>query len=441
MTSFLRYHGAMKRFLLHNVAMDASDWMVDAIVAAAAFGLACLQLTFANSLLVPDELLRRLLGFGAPSSPALALAAAALTTLPLIGRRRLPWPVLAFTLVVWLAAQPSVGGAALSLVGPLVALFTLAYECSRSQAVAAALVMAAAVLAPAFAGALPAPGPGGPPGPGRLHDSSALTLFQDLTLIAVAAFAGYGLHVRQDYLQAAEERAEEAERTREATAQQRVEAERLRIAREVHDITAHSLSALSIQAAAAERLMDADPAAAKEAISEVRATAKGALGEIRAMVGVLRAGDGMPEAERVPTQGTERLEGLVDYLAEVGVEATIDCGGYRREQVPAYADVALFGVAREAVTNIARHAEASRAAIRLEVRAEPGASTEAVLVVADDGIGLPAGASGRGHGLAGMAERARLLGGTLELAAADGGGTQVTARIPLPDPQEAMARG
>lgn len=430
---------------MHSVPMAWTDWAVDTIVAAGAFGFACLQLTFANDLLVPDEFLRRLFGVGAPVSPGLAMLVVALTTLPLVLRRRFPWPVLAFTMVAWSLGEPAVGTMALSLIGPLVALFTLAYERSRAEAVAAAVAMAVLVVLPTVLSATggPPPKPGG--GHGRGQDISAFALIQNLAFIAAAAFAGYALHARQDFLLAAEQRAEEAERTREATAQRRVEEERLRIAREVHDITAHSLSAVSIQAAVAERLIDDDPAAAKEAIGQVRAVSKQALDEMRAIVGVLRAAD-----DRLPTQGTDRLADLVDYLGSAGVEAALDEGSYRRALVPAYIDVALFSMAREAATNIVRHAGAAHARIRLSVDEEADGRPVARLTVEDDGCGVAADQAGAGHGMQGMRERAALLGGTCAVGpapdageGAGGPGTRVEVTVPLPAPtaQPAQAEG
>ena len=426
------YHGLMKKYLVHSVAMTRTDWAVDAIVAAGAFGFACLQLTFANNLLVPDEFLRRLFGVVAPPSPELALLLVALTTLPLVLRRRFPWPVLAFTLAVWVLSQPYVSTAALSLAGPLVALLTLAYERPRAEAVAGAVAVAVCVLLPfALAAVVEPPRRHGGGGPGRDQGLSAFMLVQNLAFTAAAAFAGYALHARQDYLRAAEQRAEEAERTREATAQRRVEEERLRIAREVHDITAHSLSAVSIQAAAAERLVQSDPEAAEQAIGQVRLIAKQSLGEMRAIVGVLRSG-GASAGEHVPTQGTDRLADLAAYLADARVEAMVDPAAYRRDAVPAYIDVALFAMAREAATNIVRHAGASHASIVLRVAEAPDGALAAQLTVADDGRGIgDAGAFEDGHGLCGMRERAALLGGTVEVGPAESAGTAVRATIPL----------
>ena len=191
---------------------------------------------------------------------------------------------------------------------------------------------------------------------------------------------------------------------------------------------------MSIQAAAAERLIDRDPQAAKEAIATARATAKDALEEIRGMVGVLRAKDGVPETE--PTKGTDRLEDLVAYLQEAGVEARIDEAGYDRLRVPTYVDVALYDIAREATTNIVRHAQARTAAIRIA-----GEEGRVRLTVEDDGVGAAGtqeGSAPAGHGIEGMAERAHLLGGTLEAAPRFGGGFRVTAVLPVPERGEAQ---
>ncbi|MFR1166725.1 MAG: sensor histidine kinase [Adlercreutzia equolifaciens] len=238
-------------------------------------------------------------------------------------------------------------------------------------------------------------------------------------------------HEHQERTRAIEERAIAAERGRDAEARRRVEAERVSIAREVHDITAHSLSAVSIQAAAAERLVDRDPAAAKEAIAEVRRTAKGALEEIRAMIGVLRAGEG--PAETTPTQGTDRMGDLVSYLEGADIEVTLDETAYDRACVPAFIDVALFGIAREAATNIVRHAGARRATLALSTKREGFAE----LIVDDDGKGLAAPAAAAGHhGLLGMRERARLLQGTFSASPSPLGGVRIAVSVPLSQKEE-----
>ena len=413
----------MDKLFRQNQAFAATDWLIDAVIALGAFGFACLQLTLAVNLLIPDDFMRRLMGIQAMVPTAMTVAAIALTTLPLVLRRKFSWAVFAWTLLSWCALQVELNGIALSVVGPLVALFTVASTRPRGEAVAACALAAAVFL---FA---PAP-------PDQSRILTQLTAFQNATLALAAAFAGYGLREHQECTRAIEERALAAERTRETEARRRVEEERVSIAREVHDITAHSLSAVSIQAAAAERLVERDPAAAKEAIAEVRRTSKAALEEIRAMIGVLRTGEG--PAETAPTEGTERMADLVAYLEGAGVQASLAMEGYDRTVVPAFIDVALYGIAREAVTNIVRHAGASEAFVELTA---DGAAGCARLAVEDDGRGLAgADVSGDHHGLLGMRERARLLHGAFVAAERAQGGTRIEVSIPLAQKEESHDR-
>lgn len=404
----------MDNFLVQKRKLGLTGWLIDAVIAAGAFGFACLQLTLAVNLLIPDDFMRRLMGITAVVPSGLSLAAIALTTLPLVLRRKAPWLVFLWCMVAWGLCQTELNGIALSVAGPLIALFTVASSRSRGEAAAAALVAVALFL---FA----------PPPAEQVRVLTQLTVFQNVALALAAAFAGFAFHEHQERIRAMEERAEEAERTRETEAARRVEEERVSIAREVHDITAHSLSAVSIQAAAAERLIDRNPEAAKETIAEVRRTSKNALEEIRAMIGVLRSGDS--PAETAPTEGTDRMADLVAYLEGAGVEVSLDMENYQRAAVPAFIDVALYGIAREAVTNLVRHAQATRASIALTAGPDTGAAT---LTVDDDGRGLPQEPVGANHhGLAGMRERARVLNGTFAATASPLGGFRVAVSIPL----------
>ncbi len=150
------------------------------------------------------------------------------------------------------------------------------------------------------------------------------------------------------------------------------------------------------------------------------------------MIGVLRTGEG--PAETAPTEGTERMADLVAYLEGAGVQASLAMEGYDRTVVPAFIDVALYGIAREAVTNIVRHAGASEAFVEL---AADGAAGCARLVVEDDGRGLAgADVSGDHHGLLGMRERARLLHGAFVAAERAQGGTRIEVSIPLAQKEE-----
>lgn len=410
----LRYYDTMDNIFFQKQRPRGTDWLIDAVIAAGAFGFGCLQLTLAVNLLIPDEFMRRLMGIEAVVPSVLSLAAIALTTLPLAARRAAPWPVFVFTLLAWILCQVEMNGISLSVAGPLIALFTVASLRSRGEAIVAVVI---ACLAFFF---VPAPAE-------QVRVLTQLTVFQNVALGLAAGFAGFALHEHADRIRAVEERARAAERTRETEAARRVEAERVSIAREVHDITAHSLSAVSIQAAAAERLMDTDPIAARASIAEVRRVSKKALEEIRAMIGVLRSGEG--PAQTTPTEGTDRLPDLLSYLTGAGVEPSLSLEEYDRASVPTFIDVALFGIAREAVTNIVRHAQAGRACLTLKVSHDKSMVT---LEVEDDGRGLekPSMAEGH-HGLKGMAERARLLKGTMTVDTSPLGGLRVRVVIPL----------
>lgn len=410
----------MEDFLKSSRSMSSKDWAIDVVVALVAFAAACVQLMLTvSSIIIPDLALRQYLGLVNIVPEFGVFVALALTTFPLAVRRVFPWPVAVFVLVAHFALQNVYASVALSPVGLLVALFTLASERSLGEAVVAAVL--------AMLGFLLFPGSSVTP---------ALAFFmqvQNLGLIAAATAAGYGFRTHQAYVAETERRAAEAERTREEEAARRVEEERVRIAREVHDITAHSLSAVSVQTAAAERLIDRDPEAAKEAIAAARNTAKSALDDIRGMIGVLRHGDA--PAETAPAAGTDRFSDIADYLQRAGVACLVEDAAYDRAHVPAHVDLALFAIAREAATNIVKHAEASRAMIRLS-----SVDGVADLLVSDDGRGYgsplqpgryPAASDGSGNGILGMAERARLLGGSLEAGDLPEGGFAVHARVPF----------
>ena len=405
----------MDKIFRNTSKLTATDWLIDAVIAAGAFGFCCLQLTVAVNLLIPDEFMRRLMGIQAMVPSGLSLLAIALTTLPLVLRRKFPWAVFVWCLVSWGLLQAELNGIALSVAGPLIALFTLASARSRAEAAIACAVMCLVLLV--------APAP-----PEQSRVLTQLTVFQNMALALAAAFAGYALHEHQERTRAIEERAVAAERSRDAEARRRVEAERVSIARA---LLKRAPIVLLDEATAAERLVDRDPAAAKEAIAEVRRTAKGALEEIRAMIGVLRAGEG--PAETTPTQGTDRMGDLVSYLEGADIEVTLDETAYDRACVPAFIDVALFGIAREAATNIVRHAGARRATLALSTKREGFAE----LVVDDDGKGLAAPAAAAGHhGLLGMRERARLLQGTFSASPSPLGGVRIAVSVPLSQKEE-----
>jgi len=179
---------------------------------------------------------------------------------------------------------------------------------------------------------------------------------------------------------------------------------------------------VSIQAAAAERLIETDPAAAKEALTSIRHVSKDSLEEIRGMIGVLRGNT----AERAPISGTDRMQDVVDYLKDAHLEVDYSFQEYHSSDVPTYVDIALFGIAREAATNIIKHAQAEHVIIRLRSTSE-----KAYLRVEDDGVGVSDMVALTGHGIEGMRERTHLLGGLFEAEARTPQGFVVRVEIPL----------
>ena len=175
----------MDKIFRNTPKLTATDWLIDAVIAAGAFGFCCLQLTVAVNLLIPDEFMRRLMGIQAMVPSGLSLLAIALTTLPLVLRRKFPWAVFVWCLVSWGLLQAELNGIALSVAGPLIALFTLASARSRAEAAIACAVMCLVLLV--------APAP-----PEQSRILTQLTVFQNMALALAAAFAGYALHEHQE---------------------------------------------------------------------------------------------------------------------------------------------------------------------------------------------------------------------------------------------------
>jgi len=216
--------------------------------------------------------------------------------------------------------------------------------------------------------------------------------------------------------------------------QTEVQAERVRIARELHDVLAHSLSQINVQAGVGLHLMDKQPEKAKEALASIKETSKTALDEVRTVLGVLRAEGTDPNAPLLPEPDLSRLPGLAASVTAQGIEVRLD-DRLDADQVPKPVQLALYRIAQESLTNITRHAEGARhATITLERR--DGLFR---LEVRDDGTAVSAGTASEsgGRGLLGMRERAELLGGHLSAGPADGGGFTVVAELPASrHPQE-----
>ncbi|MFF1574547.1 sensor histidine kinase [Leifsonia sp. NPDC058292] len=200
------------------------------------------------------------------------------------------------------------------------------------------------------------------------------------------------------------------------------EAERLRIARELHDVLAHSLSQISVQAGVGLHLFDTRPDKARESLAAIKTTSGQALEEVRGVLGFLRS-EGYP-ASRAPEPDLDRIPVLVETYKRAGLDVTFenDISG-----VPAPAiQLAVYRIVQESLTNVGRHAQAT--AVRISLSEDDG---DYVVSIADDGRGLPDGSAQAGKGMLGMRERAELLGGRFATTTGANGGLVVTARIPV----------
>ena len=220
-----------------------------------------------------------------------------------------------------------------------------------------------------------------------------------------------------------------AELRRAQAAAQTVMAERLRIARELHDIVAHSIGIIAIQAGAGCRVFDARPAEARDALAAIEATSRETLSGLRRMVtGLRRAepGPGPGQAPLDPAPGLADIERLAAMTLDAGVKVDVD---WHRSQEPLPADIDLsaFRIIQEAVTNVVRHAATSQCAVLIDQQ-----DGQLSIEVTDSGRG--GSGAGTGYGITGMRERAQLLGGDFSARPRPGGGFRVAARLPVPAP-------
>jgi signal transduction histidine kinase len=217
-----------------------------------------------------------------------------------------------------------------------------------------------------------------------------------------------------------------AEMSRRVTArrQSEVQAERVRIARELHDVLAHSLSQINVQAGVGLHLIDKQPDKAADALASIKETSKSALDEVRSVLGVLRAEGGTdPNAPLVPEPDLTRLDGLAASVTAQGIEVSVDNALH---DVPRAIQLAIYRIVQESLTNVVRHANASSVEVKLAER-----NGNYTISIVDNGGGVDDAQDSGGRGLLGMRERAELLGGTLSAGAAVGSGFQVTATIPI----------
>ena len=261
------------------------------------------------------------------------------------------------------------------------------------------------------------------------------------TILAAAGAWLVGLVVRKqldaraEHIAALAERAELLADKQEESERRATLAERLRIARELHDIVAHHLSVVVIQAQGAQRIADKDPARATAAMADVERTGRTALEEMRRLLGLLRTGEAaaaMPDGAYVPPLGLADVDDLAERLRRAGLDITVVRRGEAPE-VPEDVGLTVYRIVQEALTNVLKHAGPAAVTVELALTHEQGADQLGVTVT-DDGRGASAALEappGAGRGTAGMRERVAVLGGRLSVGPQPGGGFRVHATIPL----------
>ncbi|HZE29066.1 MAG TPA: sensor histidine kinase [Gaiellaceae bacterium] len=256
----------------------------------------------------------------------------------------------------------------------------------------------------------------------QIPDSSTAELIFIPLEFAIAWLAGFAVRERSEQAEAAELRAAAAERERDAAARVAVAEERARIARELHDIVAHSVSVMVLQVGAVRHNLERDRAQDGEALKGVERAGRTALAEMRRLLGAMRS-DG-EEAELLPQPGLDGLGPLLDEVGRAGLPVELHVEGDACP-LPRAIELSAYRIVQEGLTNALKHARATRADVTM--RYEPSALQ---LEIRDDGLGNTT-SDGLGHGLVGIRERVKIYGGQMSAGVANGGGFVLTTRLPL----------
>ena len=347
--------------------------------------------------------------------PAQAVVITVVGTLPLVARRRWPFAVLAVAALAetLYLATGTLTRAPIGL-GMAVALYTVATRSDRRTSLRIAILVAAINAAVLLVGGL------------AFGRPSSVPILFAVTAITLGSWSlGENARTRRAYLAGLEERARRLELEREEDARRAVQEERSRIARELHDVVAHHVSAIAVQAGAAEAIAERNPARARETLRIIQETSRQALSEMRAMLNVLRSDDEVGSA-REPQPSLASVERLVGQSRVAGLSVTLRVEG-AVHPLPEALDLSAYRIVQEALTNSLKHAGPAHASVRVRYAAE---SLE--LEISDDGVGqAAANGTQEGRGLIGMRERVALFGGELAAGPAAGGGFRVWARLPM----------
>jgi signal transduction histidine kinase len=253
--------------------------------------------------------------------------------------------------------------------------------------------------------------------------STPADFFWTTLILSLAWFFGVALGSRTAQTRELRERVEIAEEERRLAEDRAAAEERTRIARELHDVVAHSVSVMVVQASGVRRLLHDDQEREREALLSVEQIGREALSEMRRMLGVMRTGEERP-ADLAPQPGLRNLDRLIAQLAEAGLDVSLRVEGERPE-LPAGIDLSAYRIVQEGLTNTLKHAKGAHADVVVRY-ADDGVEVEIV----DDGPGVN-GSHLDGHGLVGMRERVAVYGGTLDAGPRDGGGFVLRAQLPV----------
>ena len=357
-------------------------------------------------------------GIAAPSPwwPGVVLSTIGLFALP--WRNSHPRAVAAFTGACAIAVAALGFLPSMFLLGPaIIAFFTLANRTDRRTANSIALTT---IVLESCASVLASP-----------HETIDITVIAPAASLLLPVALGTTARVRRAYVDSVHARAEHAERTREQEARHRVSEERVRIARELHDVVAHHLALANAQAGTAAHLIRTRPELAEKLVAELAGTTSSALRELKATVGLLRQTDDA-DAPLYPSPGLAQLPDLTASLATAGLQVAVTTDGEPQSLSPGV-DLTAFRIVQEALTNITKHAATQTAHIHLAYTREQ----LGIYVLNDSPATVPAAAQnsvpapGSGFGLIGMRERAQSVGGQLRAGHRPEGGFEVIAQLPL----------
>jgi signal transduction histidine kinase len=354
-------------------------------------------------------------GFAVRPATGAAAVLDVLGALPVALRRVRPLPVLAVVTAA-VAALTALGDSSFAqdvMIGA--AIYMVAVRLERSVSLLALIISESALFAGLFAAVA--------------QHLAQTDVIHGVLVAAAAWFAGDGVRSRREYLASVAEQAAQGERIRAERERQAIGAERVRIARELHDIVAHSLSVMTVRAGVGRRVFDVRPEEARDALRAVELVGRGAIDELGRIVDLLRD-DEAEQPSRAPAPGIGDLPGLVKEIGAAGIPVDLSVTG-DPDRLPPAVGLCVYRIIQEALTNVVKHASPARAAAQVMIG--PGLVR---VDVTDDGPGRLSGdgesaGTVSGHGILGMRERAAALGGTLAAGPRAERGWEVIASLPV----------